>query len=251
MDADEAAKPLKLRADNLLVARGLVPSRARAQSAIKAGQVRAAGRVVTKPSDTLAQDAAIELAGTDPYVSRAAHKLIAALDAFAIDPKDKDVLDIGASTGGFTQVALERQAAHVTAIDVGHGQLHDSLKDDPRLTLIEGVNARDLMPGHLTRKPDLILADVSFISLTLALPPALGLAAANAQLIALVKPQFEAGRAHLGKGGVVRDPDIHRAVCDRIQSFLESKNWRVLGLIASPLPGGDGNQEFLIGASRV
>jgi 23S rRNA (cytidine1920-2'-O)/16S rRNA (cytidine1409-2'-O)-methyltransferase len=241
---------VRIRADHLLVARGLAATRARAQSAIKAGHMRAGGRVVAKPSDTLPEDAAIELAETVAYVSRAAHKVIAALDAFAVDPRNKHVLDIGASTGGFTQVALERGAVHVTAIDVGHGQLHPSLASEPRITLIEGLNARDLTAAHLPRAPDLILADVSFISLTLALPPALALAAPKAQLIALIKPQFEAGRAALGKGGVVKDPQAHKDVCARCQTFLETNAWRVLGLIESPILGGDGNQEFLIGAAK-
>jgi 23S rRNA (cytidine1920-2'-O)/16S rRNA (cytidine1409-2'-O)-methyltransferase len=242
--------PGKLRADQLLVARGLMPSRARAQAEILAGHVRAAGKIVAKPSDVLSDDAEIAVEGANPYVSRGALKLIAALDAFQIDLKDGEVLDLGASTGGFTQVALERGARHVTAIDVGHGQLHESLHADPRVTLFEGLNARDLMASHLRAPPDTILADLSFISLTLALPNALSLAVRGATLIALVKPQFEAGRAHLGKGGVVKDPKVHNDVCGRIRAFLENSGWRVIGLIDSPILGGDGNIEFLMGARR-
>jgi 23S rRNA (cytidine1920-2'-O)/16S rRNA (cytidine1409-2'-O)-methyltransferase len=242
--------PDKRRADLLLVARGLMPSRARAQAEILAGHVRIGGQLVRKPSDAIPDDADIAIDGANPYVSRGALKLIAALDAFHIDLNGKDVLDLGASTGGFTQVALERGAAHVAAVDVGHGQLHESLRVDPRVTVIEGLNARDLTVAHLNGLPDVILADLSFISLTLALPPALALAAPVAHLIALIKPQFEAGRAHLGKGGVVRDPQIHKDVCERIRGFLETSGWRVTGLIDSPILGVDGNKEFLIGARR-
>lgn len=242
--------PEKLRADQLLVARGLMPSRARAQAEILAGHVRASGHVIRKPSDTLFEDAEIAVEGANPYVSRAALKLIAALNAFQIDLKDREALDLGASTGGFTQVALERGARHVTAIDVGHGQMHASLRADPRVTVIEGLNARDLTAAHLRAPPDAILADLSFISLALALPNALMLAARGATLIALIKPQFEAGKGHLGKGGVVKDPKVHNDVCGRIRAFLETSGWRVIGLIDSPIFGGDGNKEFLMGAHR-
>lgn len=242
--------PAKRRADQLLVARGLMPSRARAQAEILAGHVKADGAVVRKPSDAISEGADIAVEGANPYVSRGALKLIAALDAFSIDVSGAHVLDLGASTGGFTQVALERGARHVTAVDVGHGQLHPSLARDPRVIAIEGLNARDLTAAHLREPPGAIVADVSFISLTLALPPALALAAPRAHLIALIKPQFEAGRANLGKGGVVKDPQVHNDVCERIRTFLENAGWRVLGLIDSPLLGGDGNKEFLIGARR-
>lgn len=242
--------PEKRRADQLLVARGLMPSRARAQAEILAGHVRSGGQIVRKPSDTLGEDAEIEVEGANPNVSRGALKLLAALDAFHIELHEKHVLDLGASTGGFTQVALERGARHVTAIDVGHGQLHATLRGDRRVTAIEGLNARDLTAAHFQEPPQAIVADLSFISLTLALPPALALAAQQAQLIALIKPQFEAGRAHLGKGGVVKDHAVHADVCDRIRAFLENVRWRVIGLIDSPILGGDGNKEFLIGARR-
>lgn len=242
--------PDKRRADQVLVARGLMPSRARAQQEILAGHVWANGAVVRKPADTIAEDAAIEVAGANPFVSRGALKLIAALDAFAIDLQDKEVLDLGASTGGFTQVALTRGARRVTALDVGHGQLHETLARDPRVVAIEGLNARDLTAAQLPAAPQVILADLSFISLTLALPPALSLATPGAHLIALIKPQFEAGRAHLGKGGVVKDPAVHKDICGRISVFLGDAGWRVMRLIDSPILGGDGNKEFLIGAHR-
>jgi 23S rRNA (cytidine1920-2'-O)/16S rRNA (cytidine1409-2'-O)-methyltransferase len=242
--------PGKRRADQLLVEMGLMPSRARAQAEILAGHVRAGGKIVRKPSDVLPGDAEIAVDNANPYVSRGALKLVAALDALQIDLAGRCVLDLGASTGGFTQVALMRGARHVTALDVGHGQLHAALRDDPRITLVEGVNARDLTSAHLPERPDAILADLSFISLSLALPPALTLAAPRAVLIALIKPQFEAGRAHIGKGGIVRDAQVHEEVCERMAAFLLAAGWRVLGLIESPVLGGDGNKEFLIGARR-
>lgn len=242
--------PGKRRADQLLVARGLMPSRARAQAEILAGHVRIGGEVVRKPSETLPEDAEIAVENANPYVSRGALKLIAALDSFQVDLTGKHVLDLGASTGGFTQVALVRGAAHVTAIDVGHGQLHDIVANDSRVTAIEGLNARDLTAAHLRGAPEAIVADLSFISLTLALPPALELAAPGALLVALIKPQFEAGMAHLAKGGVVKNPKVHDDVCGRIRAFLEIADWRILGLIESPILGRDGNKEFLIGARR-
>jgi 23S rRNA (cytidine1920-2'-O)/16S rRNA (cytidine1409-2'-O)-methyltransferase len=229
----------------------LAATRARAQAAIKAGQVRCAGRLVEKPSEPVPPGAEVTLAGPFPYVSRAALKLMAALDAFRLSPEDKEVLDIGASTGGFTQVALERGARRVVALDVGHGQLHESVRADPRVVLIEGLNARALRASDLPAPPQFVCADVSFISLTLALPPALALAAPNAVLVALIKPQFEAGREALGKGGIVRDPAAHALACERVQACLERSGWRTIGRIESPLLGGDGNKEFLIGARHV
>ncbi|GMG82504.1 TlyA family rRNA (cytidine-2'-O)-methyltransferase [Paralimibaculum aggregatum] len=238
------------RLDRVLVARGLAPSRARAQALIAAGAVRLGGRVATKPAAMVAPDAPIEL-GEDPcpWVSRAGLKLDHALDAFALVPAGM-ALDLGASTGGFTEVLLARGAAHVHAVDVGHGQLSPKLAGDPRVTLHEGVNARALGAAGLP-PVDWITADLSFISLTLALPPALELARAGAHLAALVKPQFEAGRAAIGKGGVVRDAAVHAEVCARIRGFLEDRGWAVLGLTESPIRGGDGNTEFLIAARRA
>ncbi len=241
------------RLDEALVARGLYASRSRAGEAIRRGVVRVSGRVAQKPGAQVGDDDVIAV--DDPardLVSRAGLKLTAALDHFAVDVTGLDALDIGASTGGFTQVLLERGAARVAALDVGHGQLAAPLRADPRVTVLEGRNARDLAPGDLPFRPALIVADVSFISLKIALPPALGLARPGARLIALVKPQFEAGRAALGKGGVVRDAGVHEAVCRDLSRWLEEdQGWRVEGLIPSPIEGGDGNREFLISAVKA
>jgi len=240
------------RLDEALVARGVYASRSRAGEAIRRGVVRVKGRVAAKPGELVAAADVIEIDDAARHlVSRAALKLIAALDRFTIAVEGLDTLDIGASTGGFAQVLLERGAAHVVALDVGHGQLAASLRDDPRVTVLEGVNARDLTAGRLPYPPDLVVSDVSFISLRLALPPALALAPPGGRLIALVKPQFEAGRAALGKGGIVRDAAVHAAVCDEISRWLEDgPGWQVLGLMPSPLEGGDGNREFLIHALK-
>ncbi|MGE0008863.1 MAG: TlyA family RNA methyltransferase [Parvibaculaceae bacterium] len=241
----------RLRLDEALVARGLYPTRSRARDAVKRGAVTVDGAPVTKPAHPVAGDAAIAIA--DPardHVSRAALKLEHALDHFALSPRGLDCLDIGASTGGFSEVLLERGARHVTAIDVGHGQLAAVLAHDRRITLREGLNARDLGPEHLAAPPQFIVCDVSFISLKLALPAALALAGPGAALVALVKPQFEAGRAALGGGGVVRSDVQHRRVCDDIASWLAARGWTVIGLTPSPLAGGSGNKEFLIAAEK-
>lgn len=241
------------RLDETLVARGLYASRSRAGEAIRRGAVRVSGRVVQKPGAQVGDDDAIE--ADDPareLVSRAGLKLTAALDRFAIDVTGLACLDIGASTGGFTQALLQRGASRVVALDVGHGQLAASLRDDPRVIVLEGRNARDLALVDLPFRPRLIVADVSFISLRLALPPALALAAPAARLVALIKPQFEAGRAALGKGGVVRNAAVHEAVCQDIARWLEEdQGWRVEGLMPSPIAGGDGNREFLISAVKA
>ncbi|HWK97811.1 MAG TPA: TlyA family RNA methyltransferase [Pseudolabrys sp.] len=239
--------PPRTRIDRLLVTRGLFDSRARAQDAIAAGLVKANGKVIAKASEEVAADAAIEASPAHPYVSRGALKLIAALDHFKIDPKGRVCLDIGASTGGFTQVLLERGAAHVTAVDVGTAQLHQSLRGDPRITSLEQTDIRTLDAARLDPKPDLVVIDVSFISLKQVLPAALALAARPAQLIALIKPQFEAGREHLKKG-IVRDEAVRRQVCDDIAAFGFMTEGHVSGIIPSPIEGGDGNVEYLIGA---
>ncbi len=184
------------------------------------------------------------------YVSRAALKLLAALEAFPLEVEGRVCVDIGASTGGFTQVLLERGAACVHAVDVGHGQLADVLRQDPRVVCLEGLNARNLTEAHIPEPPDVVVSDVSFISLTIALPPVLVLARPGAQLRALVKPQFEAGPEHVGKGGIVRDERVHRVVIERIRAWLESEGWQVDGIIPSPITGSDGNREYLLAAGK-
>ncbi|ESZ19412.1 TlyA family RNA methyltransferase [Mesorhizobium sp. L48C026A00] len=237
------------RLDELLVARGLFPSRSRARDAVERGTVMVDGVIARKPGQTVRADCLIEV--DDPaqgYVSRAALKLIAGLDYFDLDPAGSEALDVGASTGGFTQVLLGRGAAHVTAIDVGHGQIHPNIAGDPRVTVIEGLNARDLSTADLAdRIPDFIVSDVSFISLKLALPPALAIARSGAKAIFLVKPQFEAGREAIGKGGLLKDPYDAARVAGLLQDWLDGvPGWRSLGLHLSPIEGGDGNREFLL-----
>lgn len=241
------------RLDELLVRRGLFATRSRARDAIERGTVTVGGLPATKPGLAVAAD--VQIAVDDParsYVSRAALKLIAALDAFSIDPAGCSALDIGASTGGFTQVLLERGAARVVALDVGHGQIDPGLSSDPRVTVLEGLNARDLREHHLGGvRPDLLVCDVSFISLTLALPPALDLAAPGAAGVFLVKPQFEAGREAIGKGGLLHDPKEAPRVAERLRAWLDAyPGWRSTGLIASPIEGGDGNREFLLAGAK-
>jgi len=237
------------RADRLLVERGLFESRAKAQAAIAAGLVTANGVPVCKASDEIAADAVVQAKPEHPWVSRGGIKLAAALDHFGIDPKGRVCLDVGVSTGGFTHVLLERGARRIYAVDVGHGQLHRSLRGRPEIVSLEETDIRTISPALLPEPPDLVVADVSFISLKLALLPALALARPPAQLVALVKPQFEAGRAHLKKG-IVRDPQVHQAVCDDIAAFVAGLGWKVLGVIPSPVTGGDGNREFLLGAQH-
>jgi len=238
-----------VRLDQRLLALGLTESRARARALIEAGSVTVAGAVARKPGMAVSEDAEITLtAEPSPWVSRAALKLLHALDAFGLTPHG-EALDLGASTGGFTQALLARGAGRVHAVDVGHGQLHPRLADDPRVVSHEGVHARDLPPG-LVPPVDWITADLAFISLEKALPPALALAKPGAVLVALIKPQFEAGPAAVGRGGIVRDPEAHAAVRTRIRSFLEARGWEVTGETASPIEGGDGNREFLIAARK-
>lgn len=238
----------KERLDEALVSRGLCSSRSRARDSILRGTVRVDGEAAVKPSQMVGPNNILTLHDeARQYVSRAALKLKHGLQHFAIDPRGRNCLDIGASTGGFSQVLLEQGATHVTAIDVGHGQMK---LEDPRLTLIEGLNARDLSAEHIVHPVELIVCDVSFISLKLALPPALMLAEEGAALVALIKPQFEAGREALGKGGIVTDPREHERVCHEITQFLREQGWRVQGLTASPVEGGDGNREFLIAAVK-
>ena len=232
-----------------LVQAGLFESRAKAREAIEAGLVTADGAVVSKPAALLRAEAVLEASPAYPWVSRGGVKLAAALDRFGFDPGDRVCLDIGASTGGFSQVLLARGAAHVTAVDVGRTQLHASLAADPRLTALEGHDARALVGDDLPRAPSLLTFDVSFISLRLVLPHVLQLAAPLAELVALVKPQFEAGRMRVSKG-VVRDPALHQEVCTSISETVAALGWSVLGIMPSPIEGQDGNREFLLGARR-
>ncbi len=238
----------RLRADRLLVEAGHFESRARAKGAIEAGLVRADGVVVRRASDLIARGAAIVAEAPHPYVSRGGLKLAAALDAFGLDPSGRICLDIGASTGGFTDVLLRRGAAFVHAVDVGRFQLHPSLAGDPRVSALEATDARSLSP--FPEPPSFLVIDVSFISLRLVLPPVVPLLAPGAVLAALIKPQFEAGRAHVGRGGLVRDAAVQDEVCARIRALVETLGFTVRGLIPSPVEGGDGNREFLIGAVR-
>ncbi|WP_424933880.1 TlyA family RNA methyltransferase [Amaricoccus macauensis] len=238
------------RLDQALVEAGLAESRARAQALIAAGVVEIDGRPAAKPAQKVGPDSRVRLTEDPlPYVSRAALKLKHALDTFGLDPGGAGALDLGASTGGFTQVLLEAGAAQVWAIDVGHGQLHKKLRGDPRVQVIEGLNVRDLTPEQVP-PPDWIVSDLSFISLEKALPPALDMAGPGATLVCLVKPQFEVGRAHVGKGGIVRDHGAIEAARERIRRFIERSGWTVIGECESPIRGGDGNVEFLLAAHK-
>lgn len=239
---------MNLRLDQALVAAGLAPSRARAQALIAAGAVTLDGAPVTRPSARVAAGARLELTGDPcPWVSRAGLKLAHALSVFGLDPGGAVALDLGASTGGFTHVLLDAGAAEVWAVDVGHGQLVPRIRDDPRVHAIEGLNVRELTADHVPA-PDWIVADLSFISLAKALPPALALAASGAALVALVKPQFEVGPAHVGKRGIVRDPTAIAAARAGVRDFLAAAGWTILGEAESPIRGGDGNAEFLVAA---
>lgn len=242
-----------IRLDRLLVDRGLFATRSRARDAILRGAVRVENRIAGKPGQLVDLSVAVEI--EDPaagYVSRAALKLLAALNRLNLDPAGRIALDIGASTGGFTQILLERGAARVFALDVGHGQLDPSLAADSRVSLLEGLNARDLTLADLGNlRPDFLVGDVSFISLRLALPPALALASPGSRAVFLVKPQFEAGRSAIGKGGILRDPESGAQIAAGIADWLHrEQGWSVLGLIESPIAGGDGNREYLIGAEK-
>ncbi len=242
----------KQRVDQLLVERGLAESRTKAQALILAGLVYAGDRRIDKAGDRLAAEAALAVKGRDhPWVSRGGVKLAHALDHFGIDVSGRIALDIGASTGGFTDVLLARGARLVYAVDVGHGQLAWKLRQDPRVVVRERVNARVLTREQVPEAVEIITCDVSFIGLTTVLPAPLALAAAHAALVALVKPQFEAGREFVGKGGVVRDPAVHSSVCDRIAAWLGAQpGWAVEGVVESPILGAEGNREFFLWARR-
>ncbi len=252
MSGPEKARVPKRRADQLLVDRGLADSRSRAAALILAGQVFSGERRVAKAGDLLPEDAPLELRGQDhPWVSRGGLKLAHGLDRFAIDPAGRICLDVGASTGGFTDVLLARGAARVHAVDVGHGQLAWKLRQDPRVVVLERVNARHLTRALVPDPVDLVVCDASFIGLETVLPAALALTAEEAHLVALIKPQFEVGKGRVGKGGVVRDPALHEEVCQRIGDWLTAQpGWTVLGIEDSPITGPEGNKEFLIAGRR-
>ena len=238
------------RLDIELVTRGFTDSRAKAQAMIKDNRVTVDGVSARKASQKISEDAQLEVEnrGTE-WVGRGAHKLIAALDHFQIDPAGKIAADIGASTGGFSEVLLSRDIAKVYAVDVGHGQLHHSLLDDPRLINLEGLNAKSLSSDQIEEPLDIIVSDVSFISLKKALPASLALCKSGAFLTALVKPQFEVGKQNIGKGGIVKDPMLVEAVRIDMEKWISSQaGWQSLGTIESPITGSDGNREFLLGA---
>jgi 23S rRNA (cytidine1920-2'-O)/16S rRNA (cytidine1409-2'-O)-methyltransferase len=241
----------RTRADLALVARGLFDSRAKARAAIEAGGVTADGRLVAKASEPIADDAVVEATPAHPYVGRGALKLEHALSAWAVAVMGRVVLDVGASTGGFTEVCLAAGARRVYAVDVGRGQLHPSLAEDPRVVSLEGLDARTLTPAELPEPPELIVCDVSFIGLAKALPAALALAAPDADLIALVKPQFEVGPERVGKGGVVKDAEARDAALAGVRAWLAAGGWAVRATADSPIAGGGGNREFLLWATRA
>src|SRR6266496_3672384 len=236
--------PKKLRLDQLLVGRGLFPSREQARRAILAGEVSIATRVADKPSELLDERTAIAVKPTRKFVGRGALKLESALDHFDIDVHGKTALDIGSSTGGFTDCVLQRGAEKVYAVDVGHGQLDWKLRNDPRVIVLEKVNARSLSREHISELVDLCVIDVSFISLTLVLPNAFDSLTPTGVILALIKPQFELQRSDVGKGGIVRDPSLHRKAQDKIVAFVTQLGHVVTGIVPSPIKGADGNQEF-------
>lgn len=246
------ARAKRMRLDILLVERGLCESRARAQALVMAGQVFSGTRRLDKPGQQVSPDMEVELRGQDhPWVSRGGLKLAHGLDHFAMEAAGKVALDIGASTGGFTDVLLTQGAARVYAVDVGHGQLAWKLRQDARVVVLERLNARHISAAEVPEPVDLITCDASFIGLETILPAPLALAAPGAGLVALIKPQFEVGKGQVGKGGVVRDSAQHDAVCARIRTWLDGRDgWRVAGICESPITGPEGNKEFLIAAWR-
>jgi len=239
----------RIRLDRLLVERGVFETRSRARDAVLRGTVRSGNNILLKPGLIVAPDLDIIIDDSARrYVSRAALKLIAGLDGFGVQAEGRNAVDIGASAGGFTQVLLERGVGHVTAVDVGHGQMHQRLAGDARITLYEGLNARDLSQVHFQAGlPDLVVSDVSFISLRLALPPVLALALPGAVALLLVKPQFEAGREAIGKNGLLKEPASAEKVAADLFHWLDSfPQWCACGLLPSPIEGGSGNREFLL-----
>ncbi|MCA8893555.1 MAG: TlyA family RNA methyltransferase [Hyphomonas sp.] len=242
---------MKDRADRLLVTLGLFESRASARAAIEAGLVRADGVQVTKPAQDISADAVIEADPAHPYVSRGGLKLAHGLEAFGIDPAGRTCLDIGASTGGFTEVLLLNGARHVTAVDVGRGQLHPRIAADPRVTNLEATDARSLTPDRLSEAPTLLVCDASFISLEKLLEVPLSLAAPGADFVGLFKPQFQVGRDHVGKGGIVTDLGAADAAAERFEAWMKEKGWPIHAWTASPISGGDGNAERLFHAAKA
>ena len=236
--------PKRLRLDQLLVARGFFPSREQARRAILAGYVSVGTRIAAKPSELLGEGTALGVKPTRKYVGRGALKLEPALEHFHIDVQGKTALDIGASTGGFTDCLLQRGAEKVYAVDVGYGQLHWKLRNDPRVTVLEKLNARFLTRQHVSELVDLCVIDVSFISLTLILPSALALVKPGGVILPLIKPQFELQRSDVGKGGVVRDPCLHQKAQDKIVAFVNDLGNVVVGIVPASIKGADGNQEF-------
>ena len=241
----------KLRADQLLVSRGLAESRTRAQALIMAGAVFSGEKKLAKAGDLLAEDAPLEVRGKDhPWVSRGGIKLDHGLTYFGFDVTGAVALDVGSSTGGFTDVLLSRGAAKVYAVDVGTNQLAWKLRQDPRVVVLEQTNARHLTNDQVPEPVDIVVCDASFIGLAKVLEAPLKLARPGAKLVALIKPQFEAGRGEVGKGGVVRDPAVHQSVCADVKGWVENNGWTVLGTEPSPITGPEGNVEFLLGAVK-
>ena len=238
--------PKKLRLDQLLVAQGLFSSREQAQRAVMAGEIKIGTRIAVKPSQLLAADAAIAVKPTRKYVGRGALKLAKALDHFKIDMQGKVALDIGASTGGFTDCLLQRGTEKVYAVDVGHGQLDWKIRSDPRVIVLEKMNARFLSRKHIPELVDLCVIDVSFISLTLVLPNGFELITPRGVVVALIKPQFELERADVGRGGIVRDPELHQKAQDKIVQFVTRLGHTVTGIVPSAITDADGNQEFFV-----
>jgi 23S rRNA (cytidine1920-2'-O)/16S rRNA (cytidine1409-2'-O)-methyltransferase len=236
---------MKTRLDRLLVDRGLAESRQKAQAQIMAGEVLVNGQKASKPGQPVQADARVEMLAKPPFVSRGGLKLAEALRHFAIDVQGKICLDLGSSTGGFTDALLQAGAARVHAVDVGAGQLAWSLRTDPRVVLHEGINARELRPDEIGETVDLITCDLSFISVTLVLPAAVPLLRPNGQMVILIKPQFEAGKGQVGKGGIVRDPVIHAAACERVTQAVRQFRFET-EIIGSPILGAEGNKEFLL-----
>jgi 23S rRNA (cytidine1920-2'-O)/16S rRNA (cytidine1409-2'-O)-methyltransferase len=246
-----ARKAPKQRVDQLLVERGLAESRTRAQALVLAGLVFSGETKLAKPGQPLPADAPLEVRGRDhPWVSRGGIKLAHALDHFHLDPAGAVAMDIGSSTGGFTDVLLQRGAAHVFAVDSGTNQLAWKLRQDPRVTVLEQTSARVLTPDLIDRPCNWVVCDASFIGLAKVLEVPLRLAAPACRLVALIKPQFEVGKGEVGKGGVVRDPALHRRVCDEVRDWLEQGGWTVDGIVESPITGPEGNVEFLVSSHR-